>query len=93
LVNLSILYPFKEGSRFDLDYYDIWANGYLEIFKKVDPLLKAGSIIVADNMFTAFEEVCPFMECLDERSDIVNTTLNFESGVEFGVILGPEGVE
>jgi predicted O-methyltransferase YrrM len=73
---------------FDLVFIDIWAAGYLGIFRKVEPLLTSGSIIVADNMYTAFEEVYPFKEYLDERTDIVNTTLDFESGVEFGVVLG-----
>ena len=77
---------------FDLVFIDIWADGYLGIFRKVEPLLKAGAIIVADNMFTAFEEVYPFKEYLDGRTDIVNTTLGFESGVEFGVVLGPGGM-
>lgn len=72
---------------FDLVFIDLWANGYLDIFKKVEPLLTSGSIIVADNMYTALEEVAPFKEYLDGRTDIVNTTLNFESGVEFGVVL------
>ena len=67
------------------------AGGYLGIFRKFAPLLKSGSIIVADNMWTAFEEVAPFKEYLDERTDIVNTTLDFASGVEFGVVLGPGG--
>lgn len=103
LAGLSDFVELREGnvfetieglsSPFDLVFIDIWADGYLEIFKKVEPLLKAGSIIVADNMYTAFEEVRPFKEYLDERSDIVNTTLKFESGVEFGVVLAPEGAE
>ena len=77
---------------FDLVFIDIWADGYLRIFRKVEPLLKFGSIIVADNMWTAFEEVAPFKEYLDERTNIVNTTLDFASGVEFGVVLGPGGM-
>jgi predicted O-methyltransferase YrrM len=72
---------------FDLVFIDIWAAGYLGIFRKIESLLKSGSIIVADNMFTAFEEVSPFKEYLDEMTDIVSTTLDFESGVEFGVVL------
>ena len=77
---------------FDLVFIDIWADGYLGIFRKIEPLLKSGSIIVADNMWTAFEEVALFKEYLDGRTDIVNTRLNFASGVEFGVVLGPGGV-
>ena len=75
---------------FDLVFIDIWADGYLGIFRKVAPLLKSGSIIVDDNMWTAFEEVALFKEYLDERTDIVSTTLDFASGVEFGVVLDPE---
>ncbi len=77
---------------FDLVFIDIWADGYLEIFRKIEPLLASGSIIVADNMWTAFEGVAPFKEHLDKRTDIVNTTLDFASGVEFGVVLCSGGM-
>jgi len=72
---------------FDIVFIDIWASGYLDIFKAVEPLLVPGTVVLADNMFTAADEVRSFKEYLDAASNISNTTLSFESGVEFAVIL------
>jgi len=72
---------------FDLVFIDIWAAGYLDIFQQVERLLAPGSVVLADNMFTAAEAVMPFKAHLEGRADISNTTLPFESGVEFAVVL------
>lgn len=72
---------------FDIVFIDIWAAGYLDIFKAVEPLLVPGTVILADNMFTSFAEVRPFKEYLDSKANICNTTLSFESGVEFAVVV------
>ena len=72
---------------FDIVFVDIWASGYLDIFKAVEPLLTSGSVILADNMFTAPGEVLPFKDYLRSLPHIRTTTLAFESGVEFAVVL------
>jgi predicted O-methyltransferase YrrM len=72
---------------FDIVFIDIWASGYLDIFKAIEPLLVPGTIILADNMFTAPQEVRPFKEYLHSMPRIQSSTLAFESGVEFAVIL------
>ena len=75
------------NESFDMVFIDIWASGYLDVFQKVEKLLKPGAIILADNMYTSSDEVLPFKNLLDNHPGISNMTLDFESGVEFGVIL------
>jgi len=72
---------------FDIVFIDIWASGYLDIFKAVEPLLVPGTVVLADNMFTSPEEVQPFKAYLNAMPGIYNVTLPFESGVEFAVVL------
>ena len=72
---------------FDIIFIDIWASGYLDIFKEVEHLLASGTIILADNMYTSFEEVQPFKDYLNALPNICTTTLPLESGVEFAVVL------
>jgi len=72
---------------FDIVFIDIWASGYLDIFKEVEHLLAPGAMILADNMYTAFDEVQAFRTYLEAKPNISNTTLAFESGVEFGVVV------
>lgn len=74
-----------EGA-FDLVFLDIWASGYLDLFRAVEPLLHPGTVLLADNMFTAAAEVKPFKDYLDAQPNLVNFTLPFESGVEFVVM-------
>ncbi len=72
---------------FDIVFIDIWADGYLDIFQAIEGLLAPGSVVLADNMFTSAEAVRPFKEYLNAKPNICNTTLPFESGVEFAVVL------
>ena len=77
----------KIQGPFDIVFIDIWASGYLDIFKAVEPLLSSGTVVLADNMFTAPEEVLPFKEYLRAIPHFQSTTLAFASGVEFAVVL------
>jgi len=71
----------------DLAFIDIWATGYLDAFTLLRPLLRSGSVVLADNMFTAAREVQPFKDHLERDPGLSTTTLDFESGVEFTVVL------
>ena len=72
---------------FDILFLDIWASDYLKMFEKVELLLAPGVVVLADNMFTVFEDVKPFHAYLAANPNISDTTLPFESGLEFGVIV------
>ena len=72
---------------FDILFIDIWASGYLDIFKAAERLLRPGTVVLADNMFTAADEVAPFKAHLEAHAGVSSTTLPFEAGVEFAVVL------
>ena len=75
------------NEKADIAFIDIWTSGYLDIFKAIRHLLKTGSIFIADNMFSAGKDAVPFKEYLDKDETVHNITLDFESGVEYGIIL------
>ena len=72
---------------FDMVFIDVWANTYLDLFRRTEHLLRAGSIILADNMYTAEDAVQPYKQYLDGNPRFSTTTLDFESGVEFTVVV------
>jgi predicted O-methyltransferase YrrM len=77
----------KLDGSFDMVFMDIWADGYLPLFQKIERLLRPGSIVLADNMYTAQAAVQPFKRYLDAHPRLSSTTLDFESGLEFTVVL------
>ena len=72
---------------FDMVFIDVWANTYLNLFKRIEHLLHPGSIVLADNMYTAEEAVRPYKNYLDDDPRYSTTTLGFESGIEFTVVI------
>jgi predicted O-methyltransferase YrrM len=75
------------GGTFDMVFIDVWANAYLDLFKRIEPLLRPGSIVLADNMYTAEDAVRPYKQYLDGDPRFSSTTLGFESGIEFTVVI------
>ena len=73
---------------FDMVFIDVWANTYLDLFTQTEHLLRPGSIVLADNMYTAEDAVRPYKQYLDGNPRFSTTTLDFESGVEFTVVVG-----
>lgn len=72
---------------FDMVFIDVWANTYLDLFRQTERLLRPGSIVLADNMYTAEDAVRPYKQYLDDNPRFSTTTLDFESGVEFTVVV------
>jgi predicted O-methyltransferase YrrM len=72
---------------FDMVFIDVWANTYLDLFRHTEHLLRPGSIVLADNMYTAEHAVRPYKQYLDSNPRFSSTTLDFESGVEFTVVV------
>jgi predicted O-methyltransferase YrrM len=72
---------------FDMVFIDVWANIYLNLFRQIERLLRPGSIVLADNMYTAEDAVWPYKHYLDDNPRFSTTTLNFESGIEFTVVV------
>jgi len=72
---------------FDMVFIDVWADAYLKLFRQIERLLRPGSVVLADNMYTAEDAVRPYKHYLDNDPRFSTTTLDFESGVEFTVVV------
>jgi predicted O-methyltransferase YrrM len=72
---------------FDMVFIDVWADAYLDLFRQIGHLLRPGSVVLADNMYTAESAVQPYKHYLDDNPRFSTTTLDFESGVEFTVVV------
>lgn len=72
---------------FDMVFIDVWADTYLDLFRQTERLLRPGSIVLADNMYTAEDAVRPYKQYLDDNPRFSTTTLDFESGIEFTVVV------
>ncbi|KVG77554.1 O-methyltransferase [Burkholderia ubonensis] len=72
---------------FDMVFIDVWADAYLKLFTHIERLLRPGSVVLADNMYTAEDAVRPYKHYLDDDPRFSTTTLAFESGVEFTVVV------
>lgn len=75
-----------EGS-FDMVFIDVWADTYLDVFRRIERVLRPGTVVLADNMYTAEDAVRPYKCYLDDNPRFSTTTLDFESGIEFTVVV------
>lgn len=75
-----------EGS-FDMVFIDVWADTYLDLFRRIERVLRPGTVVLADNMYTAEDAVRPYKCYLDDNLRFSTTTLDFESGIEFTVVV------
>ena len=73
----------EQGLREPFDFIFIDANKleYIEYFHKIDPLLKSGGIIAADNTISHAKKVEPYLKALVEHPSYQNQMLNFEAGL------------
>ncbi len=73
----------EQGLREPFDFIFIDANKleYIEYFHKIDPLLKTGGIIAADNTISHAKKVEPYLKALNEHPSYQNQMLNFEAGL------------
>lgn len=73
----------KQGIREPFDFVFIDANKpeYIEYFHKIDPLIKSGAIIAADNTISHAKKVEPYLNALNENPNYQNQMINFEAGL------------
>ncbi|WP_338639480.1 O-methyltransferase [Burkholderia pyrrocinia] len=79
-------------ASFDMVFIDVWADAYLKLLKGIERLLRPGSIVLADNMYTAEDAVRPYKHYLDDDPRFSTMTLDFESGIEFTVVVSQAGM-
>jgi predicted O-methyltransferase YrrM len=73
--------------HFDLVFMDVWSTLYLKIFQRLEAFLRPGSVVITDNMYTSPDEVADFKQYLSASPQFSSSTLDFESGVEFTVMV------
>ena len=73
----------KEGSRdmFDAVFIDANKLEYIQYFHKINPLLKSGGVIAADNTISHAKKVENYLNELNSNPDYQNQMLYFEAGL------------
>lgn len=74
----------------DLLLLDGWKDLYIPVLQLVQPHLRKGAIVVADNIFTFKKALRPYVEYMQNgKNGFESTTLSLSDGFEFSVYLGP----
>ena len=70
----------------DLLFLDGWKDLYVPVLKMMQEKLRAGSLVLADNIHTFPAELKPYLEYVGRADGPYNSmTLPFESGLEFSL--------
>jgi|SRR5579884_1416534 len=77
-----------DGS-FDLVFLDAEKDDYVAHFHTVFPLVRAGGLILADNVVS--HDCTAYQAMLRARADVATITLPFERGIEYTLKLGDGG--
>lgn len=73
----------------DLVLLDGWKDLYLPVLELVTPKLRAGAVVLADNIFTFRKSLRPYVEYMQSGSHgFVSTTLHVADGFEYSVYVG-----
>jgi len=74
----------------DLVLLDGWKDGYLPILHLLTPKLRAGALVLADNIYTFKRALRPYVEYVQSgQYGFVSTTLDLADGFELSVYTGP----
>jgi predicted O-methyltransferase YrrM len=73
----------------DLLLLDGWKDLYLPVVKLLEPRLRPGAVVLADNIFTFRKGLRPYVEYMQSRDGrFISTTLPLGEGFEYSVYLG-----
>ncbi|MBW2366745.1 MAG: class I SAM-dependent methyltransferase [Deltaproteobacteria bacterium] len=73
----------------DLILLDGWKDLYLPVIKLLQPRLKTGSVILADNIFTFRKGLRPYVEYMQSGENrFISTTIPLGEGFEYSVYIG-----
>ncbi len=70
-----------EEDKFDFVFIDANKKEYIEYFKLLDPMLKTGALICADNILSHEEKVQPFVQEITNNANYQTQVLNIGAGV------------
>jgi predicted O-methyltransferase YrrM len=73
----------------DLVFLDGWKDLYVPVLDLVEPKLRPGSVVLADNIHTFKKALRPYVERVQaEGSGFVSSTMPISDGVEYSVRVG-----
>jgi predicted O-methyltransferase YrrM len=73
----------------DLVLLDGWKDLYLPMIKLLTPKLRAGSVVIADNIFTFKDGLAPYVAHMQNpENGFRSTTLSLGEGLEYSVFEG-----
>lgn len=78
----------------DMVFLDGRKDMYLPVLKLLQPKLRAGAVVISDNIETFRKELVPFLEYMhSEKSGFASSTLKISDGMEISVLeqIGREG--
>lgn len=72
----------------DMILLDGWKDGYMPVIRLLAPLLRAGGVVLADNIFTFKRDLRPYVEHMqDPANGFRSSTLHLGDGLEYSVKL------
>lgn len=74
----------------DLLLLDGWKDVYLPMIKMLSPRMRAGAVVLADNIFTYKKALRPYVDYMQDRAngfDSVSLPIGFGHGMEYSVRL------
>jgi len=74
----------------DMVLIDGWKDLYLPVLKLLEPSLRPGAVVLADNIFTFKRDLEPYVDYVQSgRNGFESTTLEISDGFEYSVRLNP----
>ncbi|MBE7706783.1 MAG: O-methyltransferase [Cyanobacteria bacterium SIG30] len=70
-----------QNEIYDFVFIDANKLEYLNYFKRIDPILKKGGVILSDNIISHAKKVQPFLDEILSRKDYQSELLNFQDGL------------
>jgi predicted O-methyltransferase YrrM len=75
----------------DMALIDGWKDLYLPVLKLLEPSLRPGAVVLADNIFTFKKDLEPYVDYVQNgRNGFESTTLQISDGFEYSVRLPPD---
>jgi len=73
----------------DLLFLDGWKDLYLPLLRMLEPRLRPGSLVLADNIFTFKKDLRPYVDYVqDPGHGYDSATLSVSDGVEYSIYRG-----
>jgi predicted O-methyltransferase YrrM len=73
----------------DLVFLDGWKDLYLPVLELLEPRLRPGALVLADNIFTFRKSLRPYVDTMQSGDrGFESTTLDFGEGLEYSVYVG-----